>query len=81
MEFSQNFPFEKIRERLDDASMRVTLEELRSKRSTRLIGLVALFLYWAHLAPLAQKEVCTPCHLTGQPVAVTRPGCCDFGRF
>lgn len=56
-EFVQNFPFEKIRERLNDGEIRIALDELSSKRTTRFIGLVALFLYWTHLAPLIQRQV------------------------
>jgi len=52
-----NFPFEKIRSRLSESEMRVALEELSCKRTTRFIGLVALLLYWTHLTPLTDREV------------------------
>lgn len=55
-EFTHSFPFEQLEGRLSEQEMRTALREISCKRTTRFIGLVALLLYWTHIAPKSAKS-------------------------
>ena len=56
-EFVKDFPFERLRSRMDEADVRHAIGELSRQRTTRFIGLLGLFLYWSFLADAAGHEV------------------------
>ena len=56
-EFVKDFPFDRMRARVGEANVRLAIGELSRQRTTRFVGLLALFLYWSMLAEGAGHSV------------------------
>ncbi|KAL1524132.1 hypothetical protein AB1Y20_019041 [Prymnesium parvum] len=55
--FIQVFPFERLKHRMSAEDLKATIAEISARRTARFIGMLALFLYWYHIAPKGGKHV------------------------